>query len=70
MSWIEKGAADVTFVVFGLTLVVIGLVVTFKGGGEGINLTSVAPSASSSSSPSGGVKETGGDVKDAAVLAA
>lgn len=29
-GWIEKGAADVTFIGFGLLLIVIGLVVTFK----------------------------------------
>jgi hypothetical protein len=33
-GWIEEGAADVTFVGFGLVLVVIGLIVTFKGGGD------------------------------------
>ena len=31
-KWIEEGAADVTFVGFGLLLIVVGLVVTFKGG--------------------------------------
>jgi hypothetical protein len=62
VGWIENGAADVTFVGFGLMLVVIGLVVTFKGGSQ-INLQAPA-------SPSGGVKETGGAVKDAAVAAA
>jgi hypothetical protein len=65
-SWIEEGAADVTFVGFGLLLVIVGLVVTFKGGSsDSINLT--APP--SSSSPSGGVAEAGGAAKDAAVAA-
>lgn len=71
-SWIEQGAADVTFVGFGLLLVTIGLIVTFKsGGGDPINLQSVAPTApNETSSSSGGVKETGGAVKDVAVDAA
>jgi len=34
LSWIEEGAADTAFVVFGLILIVVGLVVTFKGPGE------------------------------------
>lgn len=57
-SWVEKGAADVTFVGFGLLLIVVGLVVTFKGG-TSINVQQ-APS------PPGGVRETAGDVADVA----
>ena len=33
-KWITAGAADVTFIGFGLLLVVIGLAITFKGEGE------------------------------------
>jgi len=62
VSWLEKGAADVTFVGFGLMLVIVGLVVTFKGGSQ--------IDVQSSPSPTGGVAETGGAVKDAAVTAA
>jgi len=61
VKWIEEGAADVTFVGFGLLLVVVGLVVTFKGG------TSIDVNAAPS--PSGGTKEAGGIAKDAAVAA-
>jgi hypothetical protein len=59
-SWIEKGAADVTFVGFGLLLVVIGLSVTFKGGAS-MNVTQAAPA-----STSGGVKETASDAAEVA----
>jgi hypothetical protein len=68
---IEEGAADVTFIGFGLILVTIGLVVTFKGSGSSINLQTAAPSSPSSSSgsekgsKSGGLAEAGGDVSDA-----
>lgn len=31
MKWIEEGAADITFIGFGLLLVLIGLSITFKG---------------------------------------
>lgn len=42
-QWAEKGAADVTFVVFGLLLVLIGLVVTFKSQAEeGASVAAVA----------------------------
>lgn len=58
VKWIEAGAADVTFVGFGLLLVVIGLVVTFKG----------EPSVNVAS-PTGGVAEAGGAAKDAAAAA-
>ena len=33
-GWIAKGAADVTFIAFGLLLIVIGLSITFKSEGE------------------------------------
>lgn len=78
VGWIEEGAADVTFIAFGLLLVVIGLTVTFKGGNS-VNLQELAPSSpapSSSSgsddgkgSRSGGLAETGGDAADAAEAA-
>jgi hypothetical protein len=57
-KWLEAGAADVTFIGFGLALVVIGLVVSFKGGSD-VNV----------SSPTGGVGEAGGAAKDAALAA-
>lgn len=62
VGWIEEGAADVTFIAFGLLLVTIGLVITFKGGSS-IDMEA-APS------PTGGVSETGGAARDAAVAAA
>lgn len=34
VKWVEEGAADVTFVGFGLLLIVVGLLVTFKGDAE------------------------------------
>jgi hypothetical protein len=46
-KWIEHGAADVTFVVFGLVLVVVGLSVAFKdtqAGGDALGAAKVAAS--------------------------
>ena len=34
VGWIEEGAADITFIGFGLLLVAIGLAITFKSEGE------------------------------------
>lgn len=71
VKWIEEGAADVTFIGFGLILVVIGLQVALKGGSSPtINLQ--APSSGDSdesSSKTGGVSEAGGAAGDAAEAA-
>jgi hypothetical protein len=53
VGWIEEGAADVTFIGFGLVLLVIGLVITFKGG-DSLNLSSSSSNQPSSSSPPSG----------------
>jgi hypothetical protein len=42
-KWVEEGAADVAFIGFGMLLVVVGLIVTFKGSTEDVVDTSPAP---------------------------
>lgn len=44
-GWIEEGAADVTFIGFGLLLIVIGLVVTFKDTSAGQSTIAVTKDA-------------------------
>jgi hypothetical protein len=44
-SWVEAGAADVTFIGFGLILIVVGLIVTFKDTSVGEGASTVAEAA-------------------------